>query len=779
MVQGGPGRQQSASLRPASFIIVLDDLEHLTIPDSHKVLQHLVENLPVNGHIYLLTRVNPELPLPRLRVRGQLVEIRATELRFTDEEVTTFLRQAHGLNLSPAEVTELTTRAEGWVAPLWLAANAFSRFAASLDLVWEGLFAYLRDEALTPQPPEVRTFLLRSAVLERLSPSVCQAVVDMPEHVDNPAKWLAELEQRNLFLRRVVPQVPVPPLEGVSGSMEPQYAYHPLFLAFLQAELPYHLSHTEVSALHRRAARTCEQQSDLETALFHYQQIGDETGIARLLEQIAPAYLREGRLEPLARWLDQLEPAVQDRHPRLTLHAGQLRQAEGRVEEARRLYKRATADFESQQDEASQGDSFLALAELELLRGQYSEGIELGQQAMACWNAEDTQRRTSGLCVIAQLQACQGNLSAAESTLQQAQRLIAGRSHPALAFRVLRAQAWVAYLRGAYHRAMGINYLAEQQAGRDVSPQIVETFRNPVPAILREWGEVELAWTVTQRQMEAARQIQDRLALSRAYSNLGNLYLDRAQFGEAERAFHQAVTEAEAAGEHGLYPLNGEVHLVLARLLQGRATEAADMAESALRRCQTRGAEPLELAIAQTTVSLAYIGLPRAPDSRSGDASETKPSSSTRASRKLSPLLDEAHLTFDQLGVRHGVSVSAALIGLTHLRADPTEDPDDHEHQARRYIGKALTLAAAEGYVQTFVSARQFTLPLMLFALREGIEPRFVSQVLSRMGPEALAGVTEIAQDSDPAVRARAAGVLEIMLDTVGNQEEPSSTGSK
>jgi DNA-binding SARP family transcriptional activator len=278
------------------FIIVLDDLEHLTSPESAQVLEYLVDLLPVNGHLYLLTRVDPHIPLPRLRVRGQLQELRAAELRFTDKEMDAFLKRCPALNLSPAEIAELTALAEGWVAPLWLAANASSRFAASLDVVWEGTFAYLRDEVLASQPPDVRDFLLRSAVLDRLSPSLCQAVLNLPGDVcergapggaKNPARWLAELERRNLFLWRVVSQASLSG-PGKVGGNEPQYVYHPLFLAFLRAELSDCFSHVEIEGLHQRAARAWEQQGNLEAALFHYRQVGDEAEVARLQRQIAP-----------------------------------------------------------------------------------------------------------------------------------------------------------------------------------------------------------------------------------------------------------------------------------------------------------------------------------------------------------------------------------------------------------------------------------------------------------------------------------------------------------
>jgi len=565
---------------------------------------------------------------------------------------------------------------------------------------------------LAPQPPEVRSFLLNSAILNRMTPGLCQAVLD----VDGPVERLAELERRNLFLRRIAPTT-LPPLAEMAGeSTEPQYIYHPLFLAFLRAELHSYLSNAEIEALHRRAARGWEQRGNLEQALSHYQQIDDESQVARLLEQIAPTYLQQGRLEPLARWLDQLEPAMRDQHPRLTLNAGRLRQAEGRVEEAHQLYSKATADFELQQDRAAQGDGLLALAELELLRGYYAEGIELGERALTCWDKTEVRRRTTARCIIGRLQARQGNLPDAESSLEQARRLIRGHDHPLLAFQALRARAWVAYLRGAYHRAIGLNYLAEHEAGREVPPEIIAAFDNPVPAILREWGEDEAAWEMTQRRLEAARQLQDRLALSHAYTDLGNLLLDRERFAEAEESFRQAIAGAEAAGGDGLWRLRGEAHMVYAHVLRGDTHAAVGVAEAALRRCQARAGSPLELALAQTAAALARGSL------RPGDDAEA----SLELPEDARHLLDEAYRTFDRLGVRYGAFVSAALLGLAHLG----------ESEARRHVVTALALAAAEGYAQTIVASRQITLPLLRFALHEGVEARFVTQMLARMGEE-------------------------------------------
>jgi hypothetical protein len=111
--------------------------------------------------------------------------------------------------------------------------------------------------------------------------------------------------------------------------------------------------------------------------------------------------------------------------------------------------------------------------------------------------------------------------------------------------------------------------------------------------------------------------------------------------------------------------------------------------------------------------------------------------------------------------VRYGSFISAILFGAVCLDGRFRDNHEPDQEQARGYVAKALALAAAEGYAQTLVAARHITLPVMLFALREGIEPRFVSHILLQMGPESFAGITHIAQDPDPLVRARVAHALE------------------
>lgn len=267
--------QALTALRGVNLAIVLDDAELLNGSESQDILGFLVGHLPEHVHIYMLTRMDLDLPLARMRVRGRLVEIRRADLRMTTKEAVSLLRETGNPRLDPHELEELISLARGWAAPLWLAANARSRFAASLEDVWEALCAYLREEVLSSQPVEIGDFLLRTAILNQLTPSICEALLSGQKPEGQAATWLAELRRRNLFVQR-------DEIEGSDG--ETGYVYHPLFLRFLRTELPYHFSAPEIKALHRRAGRAWKDQGNRDQWLFHVHRSGNATAPAMGLD---------------------------------------------------------------------------------------------------------------------------------------------------------------------------------------------------------------------------------------------------------------------------------------------------------------------------------------------------------------------------------------------------------------------------------------------------------------------------------------------------------------
>ena len=226
-------------------MLVLDDYHVITAPEVHEAIGFLLDHPPDQLHLMVATRADPPLPVARLRSRGQLVEVRGADLRFTPDEAQQFLNQAMGLDLEAGDVEALEERTEGWVAGLQLAALSLRAIptgprspTSSRRSPGSNRFVidYLADEVLARQPREVRDFLLRTAVLDRLTGPLCDAVTGQSAGT----AMLADLDRANLF---------VVPLD----TERTWYRYHHLFADVLQARLL-----TEepdlVPQLHRRAS---------------------------------------------------------------------------------------------------------------------------------------------------------------------------------------------------------------------------------------------------------------------------------------------------------------------------------------------------------------------------------------------------------------------------------------------------------------------------------------------------------------------------------------------
>ena len=207
-------------------LLVLDDYHVIEAEPVHASLGFLLEHRPPGLHLVLATRADPPLPLARLRARGQLTELRAAELRFTTDEAAALLYQATGADLPGASVAALAARTEGWAAGLQLAALSLrgqpdaAGFIAAFSGSHRYVLDYLAGEVLERQPEHVRTFLLETSVLDRLSGELCDAVTG---RTDSQA-MLEAIEGANLFLM---------PLDEVRGW----WRYHHLFADLLRARL--------------------------------------------------------------------------------------------------------------------------------------------------------------------------------------------------------------------------------------------------------------------------------------------------------------------------------------------------------------------------------------------------------------------------------------------------------------------------------------------------------------------------------------------------------------
>ena len=314
-------------------VLVLDDLHVLEgADDVHASLGALLDGLPPSLHVAVTSRSTPPLPVARLRARGQLDELRAGDLRFGEHDAAALLRRGFGVTLAEGQVTRLQTRTEGWAAGLHLAGISLGRRGADFEAFMEALAgpeadipSYLAAEVLEGQPREVREFLLRTSILDRLSGPLCDAITE----TQGSASRLEDLARRNLLIEPLGPE-------------REWWRFHGLFADLLEREARVSLGADEITTMHRRAAAWHAEFGEPGEAIRHAL-AGDQSDLAAsLVAQHWEARFNRGELTLVAGWLDQLPPAELARQPRLWLarlwtamDRGRLDEAEAQLAEAR------------------------------------------------------------------------------------------------------------------------------------------------------------------------------------------------------------------------------------------------------------------------------------------------------------------------------------------------------------------------------------------------------------------------------------------------------------
>ena len=293
----------------APLVLVLDDYHFVRAEPVHESLAFLLRHMPPTLHLAIASRADPPLPVATLRAAGQVTEIRAADLRFSDTEAVGLLNGSLGLDFDPADVEVLRRRTEGWAAGLQLAAlqartfenrHAFVQDFAGSDRL---LGDYLR-EVIADQPPSLRDFLLQTSVLERLCAPICDAVTGR----DDGAEQLDAVERSNLFL----------------VSLDPRrewYRYHHLFRELLRHELG-RAAPGLPPELHRRASAWHKEEGNVDDAIGHATAAGDFGDAGELIALHWRPVWSQGQFETVVRWIDALPQDAVVADARLCLARG-------------------------------------------------------------------------------------------------------------------------------------------------------------------------------------------------------------------------------------------------------------------------------------------------------------------------------------------------------------------------------------------------------------------------------------------------------------------------
>ena len=384
------------------FLLVLDDCHVIEAQPIHNTLGLLLEQLPPSMHLVITCRADPPLHLSRLRGRGQLTELHAADLRFTAEEVGTFLNQVMDLDLTTDDIAALDLRTEGWIAGLQLAALALQ---ATLSRTEQGdpaqfisafadndryILDYLADEVLDRRPQGTKTFLLQTSILNRLNGSLCDAVTDQA----GGQKTLERLEAANLFIA---------PLD----NRREWYRYHPLFAGLLKQRLHQEFP-DQLPKLYHRASRWFEEEGLIDEAIQHALVAEDFERAATLIEQHVTTILwLSSDIRTSWGWIEALPEPLFKTRPQLCvikawmmflLFSSREEEIEALLQKAEQSISKLGSEIGERQgvdtEEAAIDDSQFDItrdllagidhlrANLARLRGDVEEAIDLSQRAL-------------------------------------------------------------------------------------------------------------------------------------------------------------------------------------------------------------------------------------------------------------------------------------------------------------------------------------------------------------------------------------------------------------
>lgn len=693
------------------FALVLDDYHVIDVEAIHNAVEFLLDHLPSQMHIVMATRIDPPLPLSRLRARGELAEVRAIDLRFTPDEASSFFNQVMGLDLSGEDVAALGERTEGWIAGLHLAALSMQGrkdirdFVSSFSGSHRYVFDYLANEVLNRQSPGVQSFLLQTSILDRLTGPLCDAVTGQ---VDSQIT-LEMLHDSNLFIT---------PLD----EDRRWYRYHHLFAEFLHEHL-YERHMDRVAGLHRLASTWHEKNGSMAEALQQAFSARDFDRAADLLEQVAGTMSVGGEFATVRGWLGALPEQVVRSRARLCVlqamglfMAGNLDAVEPFLRQAELL----VSDAKGAEQGSADGGAAELMGGVAAIRGfvacmneDVGPAVEYSRQALERLPKEASFMRSM---VTFNLVA---NLKGASDS---------------------RGDVGIDEAKRAMSEAVGLS-----RAAGDISATLMGL--GYTAEIEEAQGHLTQAETTCREALKfAAEQEKRRIPVAGiAHAVLGNVLRERNYLAEAKPHMKEAIDLAKQADTIGAIDLRTRLSgcLGLARLLQAQGDETAlQVIDEADHMASQSGVPPLY--VDQIKAYQAWLRLARGDlggaslwarecglsvGDEFGEAGEGEYLILARVliaqgkSEEAIALLDWLLGKMDSAGLTRSVIETLALRALA-LELQGNND------EALSALQRALSLAEPEGFVRVFVDEGAPMATLLRLAASRGIALGYVTRLL-------------------------------------------------
>jgi LuxR family maltose regulon positive regulatory protein len=712
------------STMPHEAVLILDDYHVIAAPPIHQALSFLIERLPPRLHLVIATRSDPPLPLMRLRARGELTELRATDLRFSVEEAAAFLMDSMGLPLTTHDVAALETRTEGWIAGLQLAALAMrdrtnltafiNAFTGSNRFVMD----YLATEVLERLPSHLQSFVFQTAILDRLCGPLCDAVVDFglgsdmqnpKPAIQNAQMLLEELDRTNLFI------VPL-------DDERKWYRYHHLFAEVAQGRLLASAGAIAAATLHRRASAWYEDAGFVAEAVQHALAAHDWERAARVIEHGGYVGIVRGQLQTVRGWLNTLpDDLVRSRAWLCILHAitllftNQLEDAESRLQAAERCMQ---VDTSAEQPQIMRGHVATIRGAIVHFSGNLAESVTLAARALELLPETEVLSRPLALVLAAHAYRVSGDVTPTTERVAMASIEPVRASGNLLAYLgALLNIAELQVVQGRLHQAAANYREAAHVALGSGGLQVLvgsPAYSFGMADLLRERNDLAGA---EQHMAQGMELMQGALTVHADVAALG--YLTRARLQQAGGDY--AGAQATLATFADLARQRQFDDLVLARGLAAQAQLALVCGNlpAAIQWMIDRGiqaSDDLSYVREGEYLTLARVLIARGRSDPAGGYMRD-------ALRLLERLRQSA-----EAGGRMGVAIETRILQALVL------DAQGDRHVALTMLAEALALAAPVGYVRLFADEGAPMAELLREAHKRGITSDYAASLLATFG---------------------------------------------
>jgi LuxR family maltose regulon positive regulatory protein len=467
------------------FALVLEDYHYINDERIHQAVAFLVDHLPPVMRLIILTRVDPPLPLSRLRARNQLAEIRAADLRFERSEATQFLNGVMHLGLSQKEIEALETRTEGWITGLQLAALSLqgqnrpevSDFISTFSGSNRYILDFLSEEVIKSQPTSVQTFLLQTSILDRLSAPLCNAVTNR----NDSQRYLEALEQSNLFVTAL-------------DQKRQWYRYHHLFADLLRNRLRN--SHPEILPdLHHRASAWYRADGQFAEAIQHANAVQDYALTTSIIEQAANALNMISGWGQVLHWIQSMPGEEIFSRPNLALLKAWglvLTDQTDQVESLLGYVKQCLNESQDTSLQSWRGQLAVIAARQAYLKGEFEAAISYSQRASGLIASDDLTIRYFLLMTLGLSYVSVGMLVKASEALEEAYQCSVGIGNPVAELEAIGTLAEVQEVRGYLHQAVETYRRILQSAGNRIDLSVLSAHYH-LGNVLYEWYQLEQA----------------------------------------------------------------------------------------------------------------------------------------------------------------------------------------------------------------------------------------------------------------------------------------------